>query len=87
MQGKKERSTFMAMSGSLSLCFTHISKDASLSPAHHLVFTPLIFIRRVYWKEYVNSVRAKGGRGEEGGGMMRDGVGVGEGGRRDRGRQ
>lgn len=61
MEGKKESKYIHGHEWFLSLCFTHTSMDAPLSPAHHLVLTLLKFIpARVYWKKNVNSMRTEG---------------------------
>lgn len=61
MGGEKESKHIHGREWFLSLCFTHTSMDAPLSPAYRLVFTPLIFIpARVCWKENVNSRLTEG---------------------------
>lgn len=61
MEDKKESKYIHGHEWFLSLCFTHTSMDAPLSPAYRLVFTPLIFIPvRVYWTENVNSIWTEG---------------------------
>ncbi len=61
MEGEKESKYIHGRECFLSLCFTHTSMDAPLSPPYHLVFTPLIFIpARVCWKENANSILTEG---------------------------
>lgn len=60
MEGEKESKYIHGRERFLSLCFTHTSMDAPLSPAYRLVFTLIFIPARCCWTENVNSVRTEG---------------------------